>query len=157
MALTLRNSIVPLSPIFTLNENHRLRSCVLVRSAGGEDIVSISRESVRISGASSVNRNVTGVISYNYGGKTSEQDVLEELKTFWDDGYGTQTVKDCAEVAMDLIKNDKGPPRWFCPVTCGKPLKDSPLLLYLPGNWCSVSGCLIIMHIVNFLFLYLSV
>ncbi|XP_071730604.1 phytyl ester synthase 1, chloroplastic-like isoform X2 [Rutidosis leptorrhynchoides] len=34
---------------------------------------------------------------------------------------------------MDLIKSDGGPPRWFCPVSCGKPLSDSPVLLYLPG------------------------
>lgn len=26
-----------------------------------------------------------------------------------------------------------GPPRWFSPLDCGSPIKDSPLLLYLPG------------------------
>ncbi|KAI3707659.1 hypothetical protein L6452_26286 [Arctium lappa] len=31
------------------------------------------------------------------------------------------------------MKPDGGPPRWFCPISCGRPLKDSPVLLYLPG------------------------
>ncbi|KAK1419220.1 hypothetical protein QVD17_28382 [Tagetes erecta] len=65
---------------------------------------------------------------------TGAQNVLEELKPLWDDGYGTRTVMDYAETAMDLIITcDGGPPRWFCPVTCGAPIKDSPVLLYLPG------------------------
>ncbi|XP_071740804.1 phytyl ester synthase 1, chloroplastic-like [Rutidosis leptorrhynchoides] len=133
MALTLSNSTVPLSPLSTLNENHKLHSCVHIK-----DLVTRSQESVWICGASSVNRKGTDVISYGDGGENgggnSGEDVLEELKTFWDDGYGTQTIKDCAVAAMDLITtSDKGPPRWFCPVTCGKPFKDSPLLLYLPG------------------------
>ncbi|KAA8545000.1 hypothetical protein F0562_019783 [Nyssa sinensis] len=32
-----------------------------------------------------------------------------------------------------MIRPDGGPPRWFCPVECGRPLKGSPLLLFLPG------------------------
>ncbi|RZC57565.1 hypothetical protein C5167_004869 [Papaver somniferum] len=30
--------------------------------------------------------------------------------------------------------DDGGPPRWFCPVECGKPIKGSPVLLFLPGK-----------------------
>ncbi|XP_039018978.1 acyltransferase-like protein At1g54570, chloroplastic isoform X2 [Hibiscus syriacus] len=59
--------------------------------------------------------------------------VSEELELFWDDGYGTNTVKDYIDAAKDMIKPDGGPPRWFCPVECGRPIKDSPLLLFLPG------------------------
>ncbi|KAJ8760706.1 hypothetical protein K2173_017757 [Erythroxylum novogranatense] len=59
--------------------------------------------------------------------------ITEELEALWDDGYGTKTIKDCLEGAKELIKPDGGPPRWFCPVECGQPLKDSPLLLFLPG------------------------
>ncbi|KAK4596211.1 hypothetical protein RGQ29_014310 [Quercus rubra] len=36
-------------------------------------------------------------------------------------------------MAKDIVKHDGGPPRWFCPVSCGRPLKDSPILLFLPG------------------------
>ncbi|GFP86709.1 acyltransferase-like protein at1g54570 chloroplastic [Phtheirospermum japonicum] len=32
-----------------------------------------------------------------------------------------------------MIKSDGGPPRWFCPIESGPPLKNSPVLLYLPG------------------------
>lgn len=38
------------------------------------------------------------------------------------------------EQSVELIsESDGGPPRWFSPLECGSPLKDSPLLLYLPG------------------------
>ncbi|CAH1453429.1 unnamed protein product [Lactuca virosa] len=124
IALLMNTSIVPLSPLFTLNENLSLRSHVLVRSVSSE----VSWASVSINGASSVNKNDTGD-----EGKTSMQNVVEELEPLWDDGYGTQTAKDYAYIAMDLIKNDGGPPRWFCPIACGIPLKDSPILLYIPG------------------------
>ncbi|XP_065853676.1 phytyl ester synthase 1, chloroplastic-like [Euphorbia lathyris] len=59
--------------------------------------------------------------------------VSEDLEVLWDDGYGTKTVKDYLEGAKEIIKPDGGPPRWFCPVECGKPLKSSPVLLFLPG------------------------
>ncbi|XP_047971452.1 phytyl ester synthase 1, chloroplastic-like [Salvia hispanica] len=57
----------------------------------------------------------------------------QELKPLWDDGYGTQTVRDYIDVAKAMAKPDGGPPRWFCPVESGPPLENSPLLLYLPG------------------------
>nr|KAJ0202181.1 hypothetical protein LSAT_V11C600328440 [Lactuca sativa] len=127
IALLMNTSIVPLSPLFTLNKNLiSLRSHVLVKSVSSDVL---SWASVSINGASSVNKNDTGD-----EGKTSIQNVLEELEPLWDDGYGTQTAKDYAYIAMDLIKNDGGPPRWFCPIACGIPLKDSPILLYIPGN-----------------------
>ncbi|KAK8661321.1 hypothetical protein V6N13_052215 [Hibiscus sabdariffa] len=65
--------------------------------------------------------------------KVVKEKVSEELGLLWDDGYGTNTVKDYIHAAMDMIKPDGGPPRWFCPVECGRPIKDSPLLLFLPG------------------------
>ncbi|KAJ8760671.1 hypothetical protein K2173_017656 [Erythroxylum novogranatense] len=59
--------------------------------------------------------------------------ISKDLKPLWDDGYGTKTIKDYLEGAMDIIRPDGGPPRWFCPVECGQPVKDAPLLLFLPG------------------------
>ncbi|CAI9102431.1 OLC1v1000697C2 [Oldenlandia corymbosa var. corymbosa] len=57
-----------------------------------------------------------------------------ELEPLWNDEYGTQTVQDYVEIAKEMIlRPDGGPPRWFCPIECGCPLKDSPVLLYLPG------------------------
>ncbi|XP_071730601.1 phytyl ester synthase 1, chloroplastic-like [Rutidosis leptorrhynchoides] len=121
MALIPSNSSVALSPIISLKENVRLRTCVVCQNWGV-----LSHDSVKMSGVSHANRKGTNVA-------TSRQDEHEELKPFWDDGYGTRTMRDCTEIAMDLIKSDGGPPRWFCPVACGKSVKDSPLLLYLPG------------------------
>uniref|UniRef100_A0A7N0UA87 AB hydrolase-1 domain-containing protein n=1 Tax=Kalanchoe fedtschenkoi TaxID=63787 RepID=A0A7N0UA87_KALFE len=57
----------------------------------------------------------------------------DELELLYDDGYGSSTVKDYLYGARDVIKPDGGPPRWFCPVDCGPPVKDSPTLLFLPG------------------------
>lgn len=45
------------------------------------------------------------------------------------------SVKDCFEQSKEMIKinDDGGPPRWFSPLESGSRLKDSPLLLFLPG------------------------
>ncbi|KAF6162671.1 hypothetical protein GIB67_013285 [Kingdonia uniflora] len=59
--------------------------------------------------------------------------VSEELEVLWEDGYGSSSVKDYLDIAKDMIKSDGGPPRWFSPVECGRPVKDSPILLFLPG------------------------
>ncbi|KAI4338666.1 hypothetical protein MLD38_023695 [Melastoma candidum] len=58
---------------------------------------------------------------------------VDSLAALWDDGYGTRSIKDYLEASKDVIKPDGGPPRWFCPVECGRPLKNSPVLLFLPG------------------------
>ncbi|KAJ4836959.1 hypothetical protein Tsubulata_037672 [Turnera subulata] len=65
--------------------------------------------------------------------KLKTDDVSKDLEVLWDDGYGTKTVKDYLDGAKDMIQSDGGPPRWFCPVECGQPLKDSPVLLFCPG------------------------
>ncbi|WCJ44007.1 Esterase/lipase/thioesterase family protein [Euphorbia peplus] len=65
--------------------------------------------------------------------KGIKDSVSNNLEVLWDDGYGTKTVKDYLEGAREIIMPDGGPPRWFCPVECRKPLKNSPVLLLLPG------------------------
>jgi hypothetical protein len=62
----------------------------------------------------------------------------KDLEPLWDDGYGTKTIKDYFDGAKEMIRPDGGPPRWFCPIECGQPLKSSPTLLFLPGNYCLV-------------------
>ncbi|CAN4079059.1 unnamed protein product [Withania somnifera] len=44
-------------------------------------------------------------------------------------------MKDYLDWSKDMIGSvsDGGPPRWFSPLDCAAPMKDSPLLLYLPG------------------------
>ena len=56
------------------------------------------------------------------------------LSVLYDDGYGTVSVKDYFAACKEIVKFDRGPPRWFCPVECGQPIKDAPVLLYLPGE-----------------------
>lgn len=58
----------------------------------------------------------------------------EQLEVLYDDGFGSVSMKDYLDISKDMIKPDGGPPRWFSPVECGRPLKGSPLLLFLPGN-----------------------
>lgn len=47
--------------------------------------------------------------------------------------YELLSVKDYLDRALDFIRPDGGPSRWFCPLECGSPPKDAPLLLFLPG------------------------
>lgn len=68
-------------------------------------------------------------------GRLDDAESVEKLQILWDDGYGSASVKDYLDAAKAIIKPDGGPPRWFCPVECGQPLKDSPVLLFLPGNF----------------------
>ncbi|CAA2996387.1 acyltransferase-like protein At1g54570, chloroplastic isoform X2 [Olea europaea var. sylvestris] len=75
-------------------------------------------------------RNTISVINNCFKKKKIVQEKLEPL---WDDGYGTQTAKDFLEAAKDMIMPDNGPPRWLCPIECGSPIKNSPVLLFLPG------------------------
>ncbi|KAJ4797085.1 Esterase/lipase/thioesterase family protein [Rhynchospora pubera] len=56
-----------------------------------------------------------------------------ELELFYDDGFGSVSVKDYFRTAKDIVRDDGGPPRWFCPVECVRPVKNAPLLLFLPG------------------------
>ncbi|KAF9670049.1 hypothetical protein SADUNF_Sadunf13G0028100 [Salix dunnii] len=65
--------------------------------------------------------------------KNVKDAISSDLDVLWDDGYGTKTVKDYFEEAKEMIRPDGGPPRWFCPTECGKPLQDSPILLFCPG------------------------
>ena len=46
---------------------------------------------------------------------------------------------DLMEHAKDLIKHDGGPPRWFSPFQSASRPHGSPLLLYLPGLFLSLS------------------
>ncbi|KAL2551118.1 Acyltransferase-like protein [Forsythia ovata] len=75
-------------------------------------------------------RNTKSVIKNCFNEKYFVQEKLEPL---WDDGYGSQTAKDYLEAAKDMIRPDNGPPRWFCPIESGPPIKNSPVLLFLPG------------------------
>ncbi|CAL5330389.1 unnamed protein product [Camellia sinensis] len=125
----------------TGKNKYRLRA--RVESSGSQDSVVLSADSVRVNGFSSVGEkerlgSLIGVGNGRLGtiigeNKKGEEDVSEKLEALWDDGYGSKTVKDYLDNAKEIIKPDGGPPRWFCPVECGCPLKDSPVLLFLPG------------------------
>ncbi|KAK3011155.1 hypothetical protein RJ639_011099, partial [Escallonia herrerae] len=120
----------------------RPRCRVQVRSLSGGDSAVVSQDSVVVNGVSAVQEKESfgSVIDVGNGqfswsrDKQGAGDVIpEKLEPLWDDGYGTQTVKDYLDIAKEIIKPDGGPPRLFCPVSCGQPLKDSPVLLFLPG------------------------
>lgn len=64
----------------------------------------------------------------------AEKTEKEELGLLYDDGFGSESVIDYLDAVRELIRPDGGPPRWFCPVECSRPIRGSPLLLFLPGN-----------------------
>ncbi|KAL4637356.1 hypothetical protein ACB092_03G071600 [Castanea dentata] len=130
-------------PFFVSNSENKYGSRVQVRSLGDADAKVLSSDSVVVNGTSIGGERGKGGTSIDQGNghlrsKAEEKrrvkdEALETLKPLWNDGYGTETVRDFFDMAKDIVKRDGGPPRWFCPVSCGRPLKDSPILLFLPG------------------------
>ncbi|KAL0005711.1 hypothetical protein SO802_013272 [Lithocarpus litseifolius] len=130
-------------PFFVSNSENKYGSRVQVRSLGDADAKVLSSDSVVVNGTSIGGERGKGGTSIGQGNghlrsKVEEKrrvkdEALETLKPLWNDGYGTETVRDFFDMAKDIVKHDGGPPRWFCPVSCGRPLKDSPTLLFLPG------------------------
>ncbi|EOY11183.1 hypothetical protein QUC31_009614 [Theobroma cacao] len=137
-AVTLR-----VSPCFGVNPKFKPHFRVRAERLGGGDLSVLSSDGVSVNGAGSVIGEKEKKGSLIDGGngrlkpkvekKLVKEMVSEELEVLWDDGYGTNTVKDYLDRAKDMIKPDGGPPRWFCPVECGRPVKGSPVLLFLPG------------------------
>ncbi|KAK2648839.1 hypothetical protein Ddye_016328, partial [Dipteronia dyeriana] len=42
------------------------------------------------------------------------KDVSKDLVVLWEDGYGTESVKDYPDEAKEIIRPDRGNPCWFC-------------------------------------------
>ncbi|KAF5453905.1 hypothetical protein F2P56_023617 [Juglans regia] len=130
--------------LFASSSEKKDRSRGQVRSSGSADSTVLSSASVVVNGTSIGGGRSESTATSVYQGngrlrskveekKRVTDNVLETLEPLWDDGYGTYTVRDYFDMAKDIVKSDGGPPRWFCPVACGCPLKDSPVLLFLPG------------------------
>ncbi|KAF8387912.1 hypothetical protein HHK36_026574 [Tetracentron sinense] len=128
------------SPSFSVVPGFKSRSRIRVQNLANGDSTVLSSDSAGTNGASVVGEKE--IIGYGRNGLLSSKveenkagkDVGSEgLEMLWDDGYGTNSVKDYLDIASAIIKPDGGPPRWFCPVACGRPIKNSPVLLFLPG------------------------
>ncbi|GLT95242.1 hypothetical protein SLE2022_129350 [Rubroshorea leprosula] len=105
-----------------VNSEYRPHFQVRAQGLGGNDLTMVSSSDGR-----------GGRLKSSVEKKSVKGLVSEHLEVLWDDGYGTNTVKDYLTASSEMIKPDGGPPRWFCPVECGCPVKDSPVLLFLPG------------------------
>ncbi|XP_011032515.1 PREDICTED: acyltransferase-like protein At1g54570, chloroplastic [Populus euphratica] len=150
------NSLV--LPYFVTNSEAKLRSRVRVQSLGsGRESKILSSDSIPVKGTSIEEKEKNGDLVDGFVRKIEKSDeglidggngrlkytrvekkrvkdvISNDLEVLWDDGYGTKTVRDYLEGAKEIIRPDGGPPRWFCPVECGQPLKDSPILLFFPG------------------------
>ncbi|KAL9356231.1 hypothetical protein Peur_049484 [Populus x canadensis] len=150
------NSLV--LPYFVTNSEAKLRSRVRVQSLGsGRESKILSSDSIPVKGTSIEEKEKNGDLVDGFVRKIEKSDeglidggngrlkytrvekkrvkdvISNDLEVLWDDGFGTKTVRDYLEGAKEIIKPDGGPPRWFCPVECGQPLKDSPILLFFPG------------------------
>lgn len=132
-------------PNFVFNSECKSRNRAQIQCSLGHDSSVVSSDSVVLNGASVTldNAKIEPLINGENGRlgpkfeekkKTVKDDAKVGLEVLWDDGYGTDTVKDYLEISKEMIRLDGGPPRWFCPVSCGQPLQDSPVLLFLPGN-----------------------
>ncbi|KAK4490790.1 hypothetical protein RD792_001503 [Penstemon davidsonii] len=123
--MTPRVTSIGLSPLVLLNLQHK--PCYPV-SFGHPKLSRKLRPNSRVAPIS-----IYGYKQKTISGIKANAKVEKKLKPMWDDGYGTQTVKDYFEAAKNIIQSDGGPPRWFCPIESGPPLANSPLLLFLPG------------------------
>ncbi|XP_073145072.1 phytyl ester synthase 1, chloroplastic-like isoform X2 [Henckelia pumila] len=136
-------SFVGISHHFTLNLGKPFCTRFHVQCVGSRDSSVVSYESVVVNGVASAVENGRKRDLVDFGNENrsstigevkNEKDFKEEkLEALWDDGYGTQTVKDYLDHAQEMIKPDGGPPRWFTPISCGPHLRNSPVLLFLPG------------------------
>ncbi|CAK7340886.1 unnamed protein product [Dovyalis caffra] len=137
-------------PCFGLNSDIKPRFQVRVRSSGSFDSTILSFDSIAVNGKKNgalIDRGIeekvksealvdgkNGKVKSSIEPKKWVKDFgSRDLEPLWDDGYGTKTIKDYFDGAKEMIRPDGGPPRWFCPTECGKPLKNSPVLLFLPG------------------------
>lgn len=131
------------APNFPLHSKLKARYGVQIRCSATSDFSALSSDSV-INGFPSVKeKEGSNPLGNDVGNdhlssnttqkKRVEVDRPEKLETLWDDGYGTQSVKDYLDLASEIINTAGGPPRWFTPILCGPPLKNAPLLLFLPG------------------------
>ncbi|OVA15060.1 Diacylglycerol acyltransferase [Macleaya cordata] len=137
------SSCIRISPSFPVISQSVVRARVRFRTLASGNSTSLSSDSVGITGDSYVKgkKGIGSVIdeeneelgSIDEKKKTGINKSLEGLEVLWEDGYGTSSVKDYLDIAKEMVKPDGGPPRWFCPVECGHPIKDSPVLLFLPG------------------------
>ncbi|KAI3860357.1 hypothetical protein MKX03_003529 [Papaver bracteatum] len=104
------------------------------RAFGSHNSMSTSNKRELMGGAAFVNaKEEIRCITDERKSETARS--CQELDVLWDDGYGTSSVKDYLDISREMVMktDDGGPPRWFCPVECGKPIKGSPVLLFLPG------------------------
>ncbi|XWS58289.1 hypothetical protein CRYUN_Cryun08bG0021100 [Craigia yunnanensis] len=127
-----------ISPCFGTNSEFKLRFRVRAERLGGSHLSVLSSDEVSVNETGSEMGEKEKKKSLLDGGSGRfksriEKKMVKELEVLWDDGFGTNTVKDYLDAAKDMIMPDGGPPRWFCPVECGRPIKDSPVLLFLPG------------------------
>ncbi|KAL3645389.1 hypothetical protein CASFOL_010569 [Castilleja foliolosa] len=142
MASTVSNFGLSTHSYFGLNFEKRVHFRYPFRCSASRGLTAaLSSESVKVNGA------VNGILKEETEGASLveaknghvrsnvEEKVLneEKLEALWDDGYGTETVKHYLDYAKEIIKPDGGPARWFTPISCGPHLKDSPVLLFLPG------------------------
>ncbi|KAL6556436.1 hypothetical protein OROGR_005724 [Orobanche gracilis] len=143
--MTTNGKLLRLSPMIMLNPDHK--TCH-ASSVGISKFPCNSRMSTSYSFRHNVkNSRLSSGSGFFEERNNEETGGKQELEPLWDDGYGTRTVKDYLEAAKDMIKSaDGGPSRWFCPIESGPPLKNSPLLLYLPDCLTAAQGpCLQLM------------
>ena len=151
-------------PFLGLSYQNRTQCRLRVHSLGGGDSSVLSSDLELVNGVSMVEKREALVDNGNgrFKPKAWEEkkkkkkksvedgndDGTEKLEPFWDDGYGSETMKDYFDAVKEITKPDGGPPRWFSPISCGRPLKGSPILLFLPGkNFDASSRTLIVCEI----------
>ncbi|GER40507.1 esterase/lipase/thioesterase family protein [Striga asiatica] len=150
MASAVSNFNLSPSNYFSLNLEKRAHSSYPVRCLAGRDLAAaLSSDAVKVNGTVNgiLKEESKRALTSNYENghvslKVEDKVYEEKLEPLWDDGYGSETVKNYLDYANEIIKPDGGPPRWFTPISCGPHLRDSPVLFFLPvhKNWLFCFG-----------------
>ncbi|KAL3728172.1 hypothetical protein ACJRO7_032859 [Eucalyptus globulus] len=116
-------------PYLVFNSEFRLCCRFQAKSSvGGDSRVSSSPELFVLNGAPPMEeREKVGPLTGGNEYGVSMIEVVEKKK---------KKKKKCEELSYcsrDMIRPDGSLPHWLCPVECGQPLNDSPVLLFLPG------------------------
>jgi hypothetical protein len=144
--------VSPISTIPTSQRRHNSHKQLQVHQPRSFDVLSSESDSLNGTSSIVVETNQNGSSAPLLMMKSKEVVVVDDEKVglapLWDDGYGNRTVEDYFVVAKELCKDDGGPPRWFCPLECSSPYKDSPTLMFLPGNLTTLSHSFLIISFV---------
>ena len=139
-------------PNFVLNSVYKSRNPAQIQCLAAPDSSIVSSDSVVVNGASVIgdkagieplingeNRRLGSYFEEKKN--TVKDDGDEHLEVLWDDGYGTDTVKDYLEISKEMIRPDGGPPPVVLPGVLWAAIEGFPCsFVFSKYRWCGIGA-----------------